>query len=175
MQQKKAIVTVPHPDPTDDELVRVMDVDEATPRTVVVPVRHYGRWLAGLIFAAIGVGIVYAFARADIDYEMVLSYLTDGLIITGMIHTLELTVLAMILALILGVGAAVMRQSDNPVLKVVAAFYAWLFRGTPLLVQLLIWYNLSIVFKTVSIPGIYRARCGKCFGVPPAWALTSVV
>jgi polar amino acid transport system permease protein len=121
------------------------------------------------------VGIVYAFARADIDYEMVLSYLTDGLIITGMIHTLELTVLAMILALILGVGAAVMRQSDNPVLKVVAAFYAWLFRGTPLLVQLLIWYNLSIVFKTVSIPGIYRARCGKCFGVPPAWALTSVV
>ena len=154
-------MTVPDPVPVGDQLVQVTDVDEAMPRTAVVPVRHYGRWLAGLIFAVIGMGIVYAFARADIDYGKVLSYPTDPLIITGMIHTLELTVLAMILALVLGVGAAVMRQSDNPVLKVTAAFYTWLFRGTPLLVQLLIWFNLSIVFKTVSIPGIYTGQMNQ--------------
>lgn len=123
--------------------------------TVVVPVRHYGTWLLGAIVAVIAAAIVYAFARADIGWGMVVSYLDDGLIITGMLHTLLLTVLAMIMALILGTAAAVMRQSQNPVLQAVAWFYAWLFRGTPLLVQLLIWFNLAIVFKTVTIPGLF--------------------
>lgn len=137
------------------------DASESPALTIVVPVRHYGRWLLGVVVAVIAVAIVYAFARADIGYGMVFSYLTDPLIITGMLHTLELTVLAMVLALCLGVGAAVMRQSDNPVLKIVAVLYAWLFRGTPLLVQLLIWYNLSIVFKTVTIPGIYTGQMNQ--------------
>lgn len=141
--------------------VTVQDRNEASAHTVVVPVRYYGRWLLGVFVAVIAAAIVYAFARADIEYGMVFSYLTDGLIITGMLHTLELTILAMLLALCLGVCAAVMRQSDNPVLKLVAGFYAWLFRGTPLLVQLLIWYNLSIVFKTVAIPGIYTGQMNQ--------------
>lgn len=130
-------------------------------RTLVVPVRHYGTWLLGAIVAVIAAAIVYAFARAEIDWKMVASYLDDDLIITGMLHTLELTVLAMVMALVLGTCAAVMRQSQNPVLKVVAAFYAWLFRGTPLLVQLLIWYNLSIVFKTVTIPGVFTLHTNQ--------------
>jgi polar amino acid transport system permease protein len=130
-------------------------------RTVVVPVRHYGRWLLGVIVAVIAAAIVYAFARADIDWRMVGSYLGADLIITGMLHTLELTVLSMAMALVLGTCAAVMRQSQNPVLNVVSWFYAWLFRGTPLLVQLLIWYNLSIVFKTVTIPGIFTVQTNQ--------------
>lgn len=131
------------------------------PPTVVVPVRHYGRWLLALIVAVIAAAIVYAFARADIKWSATWSYLGKRLIITGMLHTLELTVLAMIMALVLGTCAAVMRQSQNPVLKVVSAFYAWLFRGTPLLVQLLIWFNLSLVFKTVTIPGIYTGHTNQ--------------
>lgn len=132
---------------------------EATPQhTVVVPVRHYGRWVLGAIVALIAAAIVYAFARADVAWHLVFSYLGNNLIITGMLNTLELTVLSMILGLVLGTCAAVMRQSQNPVLKAMAAFYAWLFRGTPLLVQLLIWFNLSIVFKTITIPGIYSGQ-----------------
>lgn len=135
---------------------------EAKPHhTAVVPVRHYGRWLFGVIVAVVAVAILYAFARADVAWGDVFSYLDDNLIVTGMLHTLELTVLSMILALVLGTGAAVMRQSQNPVLKVVAGFYAWLFRGTPLLVQLLIWFNLSIVFKTITIPGIYTGQTNQ--------------
>jgi len=130
-------------------------------RTVVVPVRHWGRVLLGMIVAVIAAAIVYAFARADIDWGMVGSYLGADLIITGMLHTLELTVLSMAMALVLGTCAAVMRQSQNPVLRVVSAFYAWLFRGTPLLVQLLIWYNLSIVFKTVTIPGLFSLQTNQ--------------
>lgn len=127
----------------------------------VVPVRHYGQWVLGAVVTAIVVVIVVAFARADVDYGAVGSYFTNGIIITGMLHTLELTVLSMLIALALGVAAAVMRQSQNRVLKAVAIGYAWLFRGTPLLVQLLIWYNLSIVFKTITIPGIYTGQTNQ--------------
>lgn len=138
-----------------------MGVPAQPARIVVVPVRHYGRWFLGLIVAAIAGAVVSAFARAEIDWSVVWSYLDDDLIITGMLHTLELSVLAMIIGLVLGTCTAVMRQSPNPVLKVVAAFYAWLFRGTPLLVQLLIWFNLSLVFKTVTIPGIFTAQMNQ--------------
>ena len=56
----------------------------------------------------------------------------------------------------LGVLAAVMRQSANPVMSGVGWFYVWFFRGTPVLVQLLLWFNLSLVFQTFTIPGIWR-------------------
>jgi polar amino acid transport system permease protein len=49
----------------------------------------------------------------------------------------------------LGVAFAVMRLSRNPVTSTVSWFYIWLFRGTPVLVQLLIWYNLALVFPTM--------------------------
>jgi polar amino acid transport system permease protein len=57
---------------------------------------------------------------------------------------------------VLGVTFAVMRLSKNPVLSVVSSFYIWFFRGTPVLVQLLFWYNaVPQVFKTltIAIPG----------------------
>lgn len=128
------------------------------PDEVIVPVRHYGRWLFALVVAAVVAAIVYEFVNADIEWSAIGRYIASPLIITGMLHTLELTILAMAMGLGLGTLAAVMRQSSNPVLKGMAAFYAWLFRGTPLLVQLLIWFNLSLVFKTVTIPGIYSGQ-----------------
>ena len=120
----------------------------------VVPVRHYGRWVLGaLVLVVLGL-LVRAFAQANIDYGVVLHYFTARPILVGVLHTLELTLLAMVMGLALGVTVAVMRQSGNPVLTWVAAGFAWLFRGTPLLVQLLIWFNLSLIFETFTIPGL---------------------
>jgi polar amino acid transport system permease protein len=69
-----------------------------------------------------------------------------------------MAVLAMALGIFLGVVIAVMRLSPNPVLKTVAAGYTWLFRGTPLILQLLLWFNLALVFPTIGIPGLWSAR-----------------
>jgi len=55
----------------------------------------------------------------------------------------------------LGVTFSVMRLSKNPVLSVTSWLYIWFFRGTPVLVQLLFWFNaVPAVFKTfaVSVP-----------------------
>jgi polar amino acid transport system permease protein len=56
---------------------------------------------------------------------------------------------------VLGVGFAVMRLSPNPVLSTVSWFYIWIFRGTPVYLQLIIWFNLALVFAnvTIAIPG----------------------
>ena len=63
-----------------------------------------------------------------------------------------ISVLAQMLGIALGVVAAVMRKSANPVTSGVAWLYIWFFRGTPVLVQLLLWYNLSLVFPSTSGP-----------------------
>jgi polar amino acid transport system permease protein len=127
----------------------------AAVRPTVVPVRHYGRWALGAAVLTALALVVRAFAAADIQYGEVMAYFVDRGILLGVVHTLELTLISMALALALGVAVAVMRQSDNPVLQWTGAGYTWLFRGTPLLVQLLIWFNLSLIFQTFTIPGIY--------------------
>jgi polar amino acid transport system permease protein len=125
------------------------------PHLTVVPLRHPWRWVLGAVVILLVGFVLRAFAVADIDYALVVSYMSDPQILRGVVNTLKLTLLSMLMALVLGVTAAVMRQSDNPVLRWVSAGYTWLFRGTPLLVQLLIWFSLSIAFKTVEIPGVF--------------------
>ena len=128
-----------------------------TPKLTVVPIRHYGRWVLGAVVLVVLAALIRAFATADIDYHLVWQYFYNPVILGGVVNTLKLTLLSMALALLLGIGSAVMRQSHNPVLRWVAAGYVWLFRGTPLLVQLLIWFNLSLIFNTLIIPGVYSA------------------
>jgi len=66
-----------------------------------------------------------------------------------------MSILAMALGVIFGVIIAVMRMSSNPVLSSVAVGYTWIFRGTPLILQLLLWFNLALIFPTIAIPGLF--------------------
>ena len=51
---------------------------------------------------------------------------------------------------------AVMRLSKNPVTSSIAWFYIWFFRGTPVLVQLVVWFNLGLVFEYINLGPIYK-------------------
>jgi polar amino acid transport system permease protein len=57
----------------------------------------------------------------------------------------------MVVGVALGVAAAVMQLSDSPVLRGAAGLYTWFFRGTPLLVQLIFWFNIGLVFPVIGI------------------------
>ncbi|WP_059012207.1 amino acid ABC transporter permease [Streptomyces specialis] len=120
-----------------------------------VPVRHYGRWLGAVVVLALLAMLVVAFAGADIDWSVVGSYLDDDTIVAGARRTLWITLLSMLIGVGLGVTLAVMRLSKNPVLSGVAWGYIWFFRGTPVLVQLVLWFNLSYVFDTLNL-GFYK-------------------
>jgi len=85
-------------------------------------------------------------------------FFTAPAILQGLWGAVWMTFCAMALGIALGVLFAVMAMSPNPVLKAVATFYIWFFRGTPLLLQLLIWFNLALVFPRLGIPGLFEAR-----------------
>ncbi|MFN8061586.1 MAG: amino acid ABC transporter permease [Gemmatimonadaceae bacterium] len=123
----------------------------------IVPLRHYGRWVAGAFVVGLVVLLVRAFARADIDWAVVREFFMAPVLIAGLGNALLITVLATTMGLVLGVAFAVMRLSRNPVTNAVAAAYIWLFRGTPVYLQLLIWFNLALVFPTVNL-GVYQAN-----------------
>jgi polar amino acid transport system permease protein len=128
----------------------------APERVVAIPVRHWGRWVGAVVVLAVFGLLVRAFAGADIHYDVTRKYFTAHVILVGVWHTLLISVLAQAMGVALGVLAAVMRQSKNPVMSGVGWFYVWLFRGTPLLLQLILWFNLSALFKTISIPGLWH-------------------
>ncbi len=119
---------------------------------------HWRRWLAAAAILAALAMIGRAFAYGQIEWTYVGRFLTAQVILEGIVNTMVMAVLAMALGIVLGMVIAVMRLSPNPVLKSVAAFYTWLFRGTPLILQLLLWFNLALVFPTIGIPGLWSAR-----------------
>jgi polar amino acid transport system permease protein len=120
--------------------------------------RHWGRWLAAAIILSLLALLVRAFAHGQIEWSYVGKFLTAPAILQGLTNTVVMSVLAMALGIVLGVLTAIMRMSPNPVLQAVAMFYAWLFRGTPVILQLLLWFNLALVFPTIGIPGLWSAR-----------------
>jgi polar amino acid transport system permease protein len=133
-----------------------------TPEALVaVPVRHWGRWASGVVVVALLGLLVYAFGTADIKYSTTRHFFTFDTLVKGAANTLLLSVTAQALGIALGIVFAVMRQSSNPVTSAVSWLYIWFFRGTPVLLQLLIWFNLALVFPTLSIPGLFSEDTNK--------------
>lgn len=124
----------------------------------VIHLKHFGRYLAGAVTAALLASIVMAFARGQIDWPTVGQYFTAPAILTGFVVTIVLTVISMVIGVLLGVLVAVMRLSHNPVLSWIAWLYAWIFRGTPVYLQLLVWFNIALIFPSIGIPGLLQAR-----------------
>ena len=118
---------------------------------------HWFRWLSAALIVSCWRRSCAPFAGGQIEWSYVGRFLTAKVILEGIVNTMVMAVLAMALGIVLGVVVAVMRLSPNPVLKTVAAGYTWLFRGTPLILQLLLWFNLALVFPTIGIPGLWSA------------------
>ncbi len=117
-----------------------------------VPVRHPGRWVAAVVVLALAGEVLYTFVTAPhLKWSVVAHYLNHRLILQGIVTTLELTILAMLIGIVLGVILAVMRLSPNPVVSMVSWLYIWFFRGTPVLVQIFFWYNLATVLPYIGI------------------------
>lgn len=123
-----------------------------------VPRRYYGRWAAAALIVVAFAFVIHAFATGQIAWKVVGQFFTAKAILAGLENTIIMTVCAMVLGIVLGVVFAIMYMSPNPVLKNVARFYVWFFRGTPLLLQLLLWFNLALIFPTLGIPGLFEAR-----------------
>ncbi len=78
-------------------------------------------------------------------------YFFNDRILTGVGITLMLTVTSMVIAIVLGVILAVMRLSPNPVFKSVSWVYLWIFRGTPIYVQLAFWGLIPTIYRNIQL------------------------
>ncbi|HUS13512.1 MAG TPA: ABC transporter permease subunit, partial [Chloroflexia bacterium] len=75
----------------------------------------------------------------EFDWTFIPTHFFDRPLLEGAAMTIFLSVVAQFAGVLLGLVAALMRLSKNPVLNSIAGFYIWLFRGTPLLVQLVVF------------------------------------
>jgi polar amino acid transport system permease protein len=129
-------------------------VTEARPGSTIRPYRGWRplRWLANLAVAAIALGIVDSVVtNPRFQWGVVGQYLTNSAVLAGLVTTIYLTVIAMAIGVILGTVIAVMRLSASPLLSGTATVYVTLFRGSPVLVQLIFWFNLSAVYPHISL------------------------
>ncbi|MHB8188567.1 MAG: amino acid ABC transporter permease [Dermatophilaceae bacterium] len=115
------------------------------------PVRNVGQWVATATTLFVG----FLMARSlivnpNMDWKVVGQYQFNHIVLGGLWQTLLLTFGSMAIGLGLGLVIALMRVAKNRVLNAIAGLYIWFFRGTPLLVQLLLWFNLALLFPTLS-------------------------
>jgi polar amino acid transport system permease protein len=139
------------------------DVAEAAPREdvaddlSVVRKRHPGRVFSAAVLLLIGAVFVRSVVSNErFHWDVVGLYLRDVSIGRGLAVTLGLTAACMLIGIVLGAILAIMRLSVNPVVRAAAYLYVSFFRGTPVLVQLLFWYNLAALYPVISfgLPGV---------------------
>ncbi len=116
------------------------------------PVPRPGRWLGAAIVAVlVAMAINALITNPNFQWPLVGQWIFSKTVMVGVAYTLLLTVGAMVLGTVLAITMAVMRQSTNPVLKYVATFYIWFFRGTPVYTQLIFWSLLPVLYPQLSI------------------------
>jgi polar amino acid transport system permease protein len=127
--------------------------EERRPEPIkAVPVRHVGRWIGGVIVLGVAVLVIRSIiVNPNFQWNVVGPYLFDTRIAQALLTTLKLTLFSMIIGVAGGVIIAVMRLSPNPIVSGAAGIYVWLFRGTPLITQLIFWANLGALYPSFGL------------------------
>src|SRR5580698_7071857 len=118
-----------------------------------VPVRHPLRWVMSVVVLVLVAMLVNTLAFSNVvrdgktepryQWGIIGHYFASASVLRGLLVTVELTVIAMAIGIGLGIVLAIMRLSANPLLSGFSWLYIWFFRGTPVFVQLLFWYDVS--------------------------------
>jgi polar amino acid transport system permease protein len=111
-----------------------------------------GRLILWVVILLVTVDFAWIVAHNEnFGWPVVAAYFFNPTVISGLYVSLGLTVIAMALGTVLGLGLAIARMSKDRLANSFAGLFIWFFRGTPLLVQLIFWYNLSTLFPQISI------------------------
>jgi polar amino acid transport system permease protein len=145
----------------DSAQINGTPISEPSRELRVIPNRHPGRWVSSGVLLVLAAMLVHTLFFSEVrrgnglqprfQWGVIGQYFFSNPVLRGLVVTLELTVLAMFVGIVLGIVLAVMRLSPNPILSSVSWLYIWFFRGTPVLVQLLFWFNISYLFPHLTI------------------------
>ncbi|GHF80695.1 amino acid ABC transporter permease [Streptomyces thermodiastaticus] len=126
----------------------------------ILPQRRLGQWTAAaVVLVLLALALTSVVRNKAFQWDVVADYFTSASVLRGLWLTLWLTAVVMALGFALGTLLAVFRLSGNPVLRAVSWGYVWLFRSIPILVQLLLWFNIGALY-----PRILGVRTVDLFG-----------
>ena len=122
------------------------DVAQAQPR------RRWGRRLVDVAVALCALWLLaFVVGNPRFEWRVVAEHLTAAAVLKGLGVSVLLTACGMTLGTLLGTSLALLKLGAWPTGRALAGLYTWFFRGTPLLIQLLFWYNLAYLLPTISI------------------------
>ncbi len=117
-----------------------------------VPLRHPWRWVAAtVIIIVVGLFLYGAATNPAFGWSTFAEYMFNERILLGVFNTLQLTVYSMVIGVVLGVLLTVMRLSENPVMSAVSWVFLWIFRGTPVYVQLAFWGLFPTIYRNLQL------------------------
>lgn len=124
-----------------------------TPELIsAAPVRHWGRWVSAAIVVVIAAMMINGLiTNKNFHWDIVFDTLFKPQIFHAIGWTLILTVVSMIIGIVLAVTLAIMRRSENPILRWVSMVYIWFFRGTPIYTQLIFWGLIGVLYPRMSL------------------------
>ena len=136
----------------EDSCRPLEEVPEDLSRLRVVPARHPGRVVLAVLVGLLVAAVLYSFVtNPRWEWGVVARWFFAESIVRGLLETLKLTALAGALGFGLGLLLALMRLSPSALIAGVSWTFSWIFRSTPLLVQLLLWYNLGYLYEQVRL------------------------
>lgn len=128
-----------------------MENDRKRPLRIVRS-RHPVRIAIGALVSIFLLSFLFRVAdNQNMQWPMVGRYLFDKHVLSGVRVTLLVTIVCQALAVVIGTVVAIMRLSKSRIFSAIANGYLWFFRGTPLLVQLIFWYNLAALFPVLFL------------------------
>lgn len=128
------------------------DVGKPPEAIDAVPLRHPWRWVAAVvIIVLVGLFLYGAATNPAYGWSTYSEYLFNERVLLGVFNTLQLTVYSMAIGIVLGVALTVMRLSSNPVLGAVSWVFLWIFRGTPVYVQLAFWGLFPTIYRNLQL------------------------
>lgn len=128
-----------------------------TPSADVIPIRSRpaprpGTWIAAVVVALLALALAnFLVTNPVFEWDTVATYILDIKVVQGVGWTLLLTVLSMLLGTVVALTAAIMRRSDNPVLRAVSWAYIFVFRGIPVYTQLVFWGLFTVIVPKIAV------------------------
>jgi polar amino acid transport system permease protein len=113
---------------------------------------EYAAWIVCTLLA-LGI-LMSVVTNPNFQWDVVAKYFTHESILRGLVLTIVLTVVSMVLGTLLGLILAIMRSSSIKPIAATAGVYITLFRGTPVLVQLIFWFNIAALYPNLSVGGV---------------------
>lgn len=152
-QSPTRLSTAPQAEPGGDGSVeQPAQPPPETEDLIAVPLHHPGRWVAAAVIAILVAMLANTFiTNPRFEWGVVWQYLTFRNTLEGLWVTIELTLVSMAIGIALGTVLAVMRLSPSPLVSSASWTYIWIFRGTPVIVQILFWNFLSALYPRLSL------------------------